>query len=476
MSQQSRVPFRLIRFKNFLFHLLKNKMAFTGLVVLTLFVAFAVTAPILTPYTPQGTIVSGVSDPPAWSPLLSGSSDWSLNSAFSFPNTPVDPTAGTTVTITSPDSVLLNVSASQLPGGTVTLQKTLNYQYNGPPKTFSGNVKITPTGLAGTSGATVKVYIQRQGDQQWLLWQQPGINASRLYTPGISFYSDDPVLQKNFNLPANSGFSPAQIIFNHKGSYVYALEITLPVGVSNASFSIEDFRMFLPGTVWGRLGTDDSGHDLFTALAWGARVSIEVGLLATFLGIGVGLVVGLLAGFLAGFFDEVLMRFTDMMLVLPGLPLLIVLVAVLGASTLNIILVLGLLGWMGFARIIRSQVLSLRERPFIEAARASGAGTFYITSKHIFPNIVSLTYVNLALSVPAAIVGEAALSFLGLGASGVTWGRMLQEAKSAGASAGFLLWWWIIPPGICIAALSLSFILIGYSLDEMFNPRLRKRR
>jgi peptide/nickel transport system permease protein len=173
--------------------------------------------------------------------------------------------------------------------------------------------------------------------------------------------------------------------------------------------------------------------------------------------------------------DEVLMRFTDMMLVIPSLPLIIVLVAVLGPSLLNIIFVLGFLGWMGFARVIRSQVLSLRERPFIEAAKASGAGTGYITTKHIFPNIVSLTYVNLALSVPGAIVGEAALSFLGLGPQTViSWGQMLELAHGAATSAG-LLWWWIIPPGIGIAVLSLSFILIGYALDEMFNPRLRKR-
>src|SRR5437870_12661847 len=109
------------------------------------------------------------------------------------------------------------------------------------------------------------------------------------------------------------------------------------------------------------------------------------------------------------------MRGTDMVLVIPQLPLLLVLIAVLGPSYLNIILVIGFFSWMGFARIIRSQVLSLRERPFIEAAKASGAGTGYITARHIFPNIVSLTYVNLALSVPAAIVTEAALSFLGLG-------------------------------------------------------------
>src|SRR3989442_13272716 len=153
------------------------------------------------------------------------------------------------------------------------------------------------------------------------------------------------------------------------------------------------------------------------------------------------------------------MRFTDMMLVIPSLPLLIVLVAVLGQSHTNSIFVLGFLGWMGFARLLRSQVLSLRERPFIEAAKASGAGTGYIVIRHIFTNIVSLTYVNLALSVPAAIVGEAALSFLGLGSlTETTWGIMVAEAGGGVC----LPWWRIIPPGLAIAARSLSFTRLGF--------------
>jgi peptide/nickel transport system permease protein len=224
------------------------------------------------------------------------------------------------------------------------------------------------------------------------------------------------------------------------------------------------------------MGTDDGGQDIFTQFVYGARLSIYVGLAATLIGVGVGLTIGLMAGYLGKLVDEVLMRFTDMILVIPFLPLLIVLSFVLGPSLNTIVLIIGLLSWPGFARLFRSQVLSIRERPFIEAAKASGAGTAYIITKHVFPNIVALVYVNLALSVPAAIVGEAALSFLGLGdPTQVTWGKMLELARGAG-SAGSLTWWWIVPPGIGIAILSLSFILIGYSLDEIFNPRLRRRR
>jgi peptide/nickel transport system permease protein len=186
----------------------------------------------------------------------------------------------------------------------------------------------------------------------------------------------------------------------------------------------------------------------------------------------------LLAGFLGKFVDEVLMRFTDMMLVIPGLPLLIVLVAVLGPNIWNVIVIIGFLGWMGFARIVRSQVLTIRERPFVEAARASGAGPGRIIVKHVFPNIVSLTYVNLALSVPAAILTEAALAFLGLSdPSIVSWGHMFENINISGDLAHFPpAWWWVLPPGFGIALVSLSFILIGYALDEIFNPRLRKRR
>src|SRR5437879_4209206 len=150
-----------------------------------------------------------------------------------------------------------------------------------------------------------------------------------------------------------------------------------------------------------------------------------------------------------------------MMLVITSLPLFIFLFVVLGTNLINIIMLICFLGWMGFARVIRSQILSLKERPFIEAAKAAGAGTRRILSSHIFPNVVSLTYVNLALAVPGAIITEAALSFLGLGdPSSPSWGQILSRAQSFGAQR---IWWWVVPPGIAIALVSLSFVLIGYA-------------
>ena len=131
-----------------------------------------------------------------------------------------------------------------------------------------------------------------------------------------------------------------------------------------------------------------------------------------------------------------------------------------------------------FARIVRSQVLTLRERPYIEAAKASGAGTGRIIYRHIFPNIVSLTYVNLALTVPAAILSESALAFLGLSDPTVnSWGHMFENVNISGSLSHLPPpWWWVLPPGFSIALVSLSFILIGYALDEIFNPKLRRRQ
>ena len=138
------------------------------------------------------------------------------------------------------------------------------------------------------------------------------------------------------------------------------------------------------------------------------------------------------------------------------------------------------MGWMSFARSIRSMVLSLRERPFVEAAKAAGAGRFYIIGRHILPNVFALVYITLATSVPGAIITEASLSWLGLGDPFVaSWGKMLYDFQQSGiqTTAGLTeYWFWVFPPCVAIALLSMAFILIGYALDEILNPKLRERR
>ncbi len=227
------------------------------------------------------------------------------------------------------------------------------------------------------------------------------------------------------------------------------------------------------------LGTDLRGNDILARLIYGSRISLAIGLLASAVAMVVGSMVGLLSGFWGGWTDEALMRITDVFLVLPWLVLMIVFEAVLpgGPSVTKITIVIGITGWAGTARIVRTQVLSVKERAFIERARSIGAGDFHIIRKHIFPNVFPLIFANAILVVALAILSESALSFLGMGASAtvdVTWGNMLEDALNANAMYnGFYLW--VIMPGLCIVFLVMGFTFIGYALDEIFNPKLRKR-
>ncbi|MDH7476920.1 MAG: ABC transporter permease [Candidatus Bathyarchaeota archaeon] len=262
------------------------------------------------------------------------------------------------------------------------------------------------------------------------------------------------------------------------GNYIWGVEITfldssaLDKTVETVVY-IDDFHLRLIGTSFGLMGTDQYGRDLFSQLVYGARISLYIGLLVSVFSVSIGLVFGLFAGFYGGPIDEFLMRTNDLLLVMPSLPLLIVLVAILGAKIENLIILLGLLGWNGFARVVRSMVLSIKERPFIEAAKAAGAGTGHIIVKHILPCVMAIVYVSLATSVPGAITAEAALSWLGFyDPMRMSWGRMLHEVFVSGATR---CWWWIIPPGLCIALIATAFILLGYALDEILNPKLRMR-
>ncbi|MCB9125643.1 MAG: ABC transporter permease, partial [Caldilineaceae bacterium] len=195
------------------------------------------------------------------------------------------------------------------------------------------------------------------------------------------------------------------------------------------------------------LGTDDAGGDVLTNFLYGARVSLTVGFFASFISVAIGGTIGLSAGFLGGRTETILMRFTDVMLVIPDLPLAVVLVALTKPSLTNIILVIGLLGWTGTARLVRSQTLSVKQRKFVTRARAVGAGSGYIIRRHIFPLVLPLMVVNTILVISLAILNESTLSFLGLGdPATLSWGQMLNYAFTRGAmSAG--AWWALVVPG-----------------------------
>jgi peptide/nickel transport system permease protein len=227
---------------------------------------------------------------------------------------------------------------------------------------------------------------------------------------------------------------------------------------------------------FGPLGTDNFGRSVMTQFIWGARISLLVGLAATVLAVVIGSVVGIAAGFFGGRVGGVLMRITEWFLVIPFLPLAIVLAAILGPSVENIILVIGITTWPQPARLIRAQVLTLRERDYVERSRALGASNWHLMTRHILPNVSPLILANTTLTVPIVILTEATLSFLGLGdPANPSWGKMLDSAFEFGAVT-LEAWWYFVPPGLGILLVALAFTLCGTALEEILDPRLRDRR
>ncbi|MFN2357471.1 MAG: ABC transporter permease [Desulfotignum sp.] len=222
------------------------------------------------------------------------------------------------------------------------------------------------------------------------------------------------------------------------------------------------------------LGTDNVGRDLLAQLLEGAKVAFIVGLSAAFFSIVIGTLVGMVAGYAGGLLDAFLMRTADIIMVLPSLVILLILASLFGQFNIWIIVfIIAIMRWPAVSRVIRSQTLSLKHRPFIEASRVAGASHLRIIFRHIMPNVLPLAFLYMTFRVTAAILVEAALSFLGFGdPSQVSWGMMLQWVWKSGHM--FQAPYWLIPPGVCISLLTLAFYMLGRAMDEVLDPRLRK--
>ncbi|MBW1889977.1 MAG: ABC transporter permease [Deltaproteobacteria bacterium] len=222
------------------------------------------------------------------------------------------------------------------------------------------------------------------------------------------------------------------------------------------------------------LGTDFIGRDIFTQLLEGAKIAFMVGLSAAFISIVLGTIVGMFSGYMGGVVDTLLMRLADMIMVMPSLLILLLLSALFGQLNIwLIVLLIALLRWPGVSRVIRAQTLTLKQRPFIEAAKVAGASHLRVIFRHIMPNVLPLSFLYMTFRVTSAILVEAALAFLGFGdPSQVSWGMMLQWVWKTGHM--FQAPYWLLPPGICISLLTLSFYMLGRAMDEVLDPRLRK--
>jgi peptide/nickel transport system permease protein len=268
-----------------------------------------------------------------------------------------------------------------------------------------------------------------------------------------------------------------------------AIAPTLLVGPLQTAVTATGTRLEAP-SLTHIFGTDELGRDMLNLTVHGARISLAIGLLATFVTVALGVVVGIVAGFVGGFTDSWLMRVTDFFLVIPTFVLALILTPIIQdvvgsaatevmgirMSLLVIVVVIGITSWSSTARIVRSQTLSLRERAFVDRSRVVGASNGYIMRRHILPNTINLIVANAVLTFAGAVLLETTLSFVGLGDPfQPSWGQTLEAARAVGAP-GLGDWWYFGPPGICIILVVLAFTLVGNALDDILNPKRRERR
>lgn len=232
-----------------------------------------------------------------------------------------------------------------------------------------------------------------------------------------------------------------------------------PVGVENSD----------PGNI---LGTDQLGRDMLSRLLWGSRISVIVGVSAVSVAALIGVTLGLLSGFFGGVVDLIISRALDSFMAIPFIVLALAVVSMLGGSLINIIIVLGFTGWVSFARVVRGEVLTVRERDYVTAARSIGQRNGWILVRHILPNVAGSIIVLATLDVAVAIIAESSLSYLGLGVQPptVTWGMMLADGRDHLATS----WWLSTFPGMCISITVLGIIFLGDWLRDVLDPRLKK--
>jgi len=254
--------------------------------------------------------------------------------------------------------------------------------------------------------------------------------------------------------------------------FLFLVSLLAPLITPYGPDDLDLYHVLMPpsGTHW--FGTDDLGRDVLTRIIYGARISLKVGFVAVGIAVAIGTVIGLVSGYYSGRLDNILMRFVDIMLCFPTFFLILAVIAFLEQSIWYIMIIIGLTGWMGVARLVRAEVLSIRERDYVMAVRALGASDTRIIFRHILPNSLSPVLVSATLGVAGAILTESALSFLGIGVPPPTpsWGNILTAGKEYIEFA----WWLTLYPGLAITVTVLAYYLVGEGIRDALDPRLKR--
>jgi peptide/nickel transport system permease protein len=501
---------------------LKSKLGVTGTAIIAFFLLLAIFAPFLTNNNPIfGINVSSPYSVPAWTTFIpryqnlpptentvtggqftsqGDLSSWTFaGSNYNDSLTSIPVNGGNQSAILIDQTFAPNSSQivnRLVPGQPlISFSQPFPYTYK-PPTSFVASAVVRPISMNNVSVIYINFLLSSASHNyslgsvnSYTIRNEITLTSASLgKTNRINISSGLLPSSGNPSFPITS--SPAGLVFSTNGTYHFGVQVLAVGSGQSASYSIAigNVSFQIIGRAYGLLGTDVYGRDIWSQFVWGSQVSILVGVLSALGAVLIGTVTGLAAGLVGGWTDEIISRITDFFLVIPFLPLAVVVIFFLGQNPALfkgiyywIILLFVALSWPTVTRIVRSQVLIVKERAFVEASRALGGGSGHIMRKHILPNVLGLVYAQTALLVPGFILTEAALDFLAVGThpiTTITWGIMLTDALNNAAltnAAVDYAWWWFLPPGIAIALLSLAFVMVGYALDNVFNPKLRKR-
>lgn len=387
----------------------------------------------------------------------------------------------------APSLVIEEHISSEEKRGKITLTRAIfeyDYLYDIPPVDiiFHGFAKGSPV---------IMLSMERPDGQNVELTKRP-ISNSDGKDVRVSIGKDSRIEAYNFgvkfenpkgNRVEREMVKPTSILFSEaregimvqpvplKGTYKIIADIILP-GEQDA---VKDISLFLSGSVSGLLGTDSSKRDIWSGIIAGVKWALLIGLLTAFTAVSIGVIYGVISAYLGGWKDSLMQRIFELFIGVPLLPVLIVMSAVFRPNIWIMIIMMSCFFWVGPVKTVRSMGLQIKEETYIEAAQALGASSSRIIFTHMIPLLIPYSFASMALYVPSAIVYEASISLLGLGDSTiVTWGQILHDALTGGAVINSM-WWWVIPPGLFIAFMGMTFAFIGFAMDKILHPRLRTR-
>lgn len=461
--------------------LLKRKKGFFGILLLSFFILLSILSPAITFYDPIYDInLAGNFAMPEWMTFLPVYRNLPRNMEVTFKGSDLNiHESEEQIFMCSVDGETLIVHAK---GGenfktyVIELSQSFDYLYD-PPKLFTLKLKYNITLSSYPSKYRMSAFLMRmeQGRHFYLYDSGYSLKNETRWDFPLEVSSNAISIREMNNIPPHQ--TPSEVIFSAPGQYYLNIKIEYCPMNENSEFtiSINEVKISVKGMVFGLLGTNYIGSDVWSQFVWGTRVSLIVGLIASTIAVFIGLFLGLISGYKGGVIDQLIMFFVDTVFLIPLLPIILIAIIIIGRNTYLTAVIIGLFLWASFAREIRSWVYSLKERGFVEAARAIGNPEWRIMLFHILPLTAPVVAYAFIIRIPYAILLEAGLSILGFGDPFTpSWGKMINEAWFGGAIlAG--AWWWLLPPMVGLILISLGFVLLGHAIDEILNPRLKTR-